>query len=441
MLRQLPHQPGGFAVVDPKGDLFSSTLLLMWERIEELRKHDPVSAQKLQSRVVIVDFSAHDPATSYNILSAQRGLDSDFFASSRADLLLDLLPAGDGLSMGASTLLTKIILLLAEFGLPVTVLSDVIYDDQFRDRLLHRSRQPDVVAYFTRQFIQLPRQTVAALARRTDSLFSSESVKCALSGPSAPSLSALQDSGQILLVNCWGENISRSVRQLLHAIVFSDIAQSIFSRKRRDVPYLVIADEAQHFFSTPKLRDHVEDVLSLSRSFGTFLCSITQSLATAVHDTRLLHTLQTNVRWSFSLRGEPSECAFLKPAFPASGRKPQPQPDPFKEPTYYTLNDERAAELNAVAHLPDRTGWFWYRPHSSEAIKISTSDVTLPTGQVMVQSMQKLMGDPNFGARLSRQEYELHLTKQKKTWKELPSFAKLDQTLAETYKRVRGKKQ
>lgn len=440
LLQKLPQDPGGLGVIDPKGDLFSGALLLVWQRLQELSKRDPEAAHDFQRRVVILDFSTTDPPLAYNILAKRPRIDAGYFASTRADLLLDLLPSGEGLSLGASALLTKVLLLLSEFNLPITWLSEILYNGDLRDRVLHRSQQPELKIYFTHQFAQVPRQTISALSRRVEALFSSESVRLALSGQTAPDMRALQDDGRIVLVNCFGEHISRSVRQLLQALVCTDIAQSIFARKRRDLPFLWVCDEAQHFFGTPRLRDHIEDVLTMSRSFGTFLCSLTQNLGSAVHDAGLLHSLQTNTRWSFSMRDEPSDCAFLKPAMPITGRKLQPQSDPFKEPTYYSMNDERTAELNAVANLPDRTGWFWYRPHSSEAIKITTADLTLPSGEAVGQSMKSLMSDPNFGMRISRQEYDRHVDARKKDWEETPASAELDQVLAQAYQRVRGSK-
>ena len=64
--------------------------------------------------------------------------------------------------------------------------------------------------------------------------------------------------------------MSRSVRQLLHGLVISDITQSVFARKSKEKPFLWIIDEAHNCFLTESLRDQMCDVLTMARSFGSF---------------------------------------------------------------------------------------------------------------------------------------------------------------------------
>ena len=437
LIETLPDS--GFGVLDPKGELFFGTQLLLSQRLNDLAKVDSEAARKLKDRVVILDFSCRDPISSYNIMVRSPTRDADFFAGSRSDLLLDLLPSGDGISLGGSTLLRKSILLLSEFGLPITWLDDVLHDGALRSRLLERSKNEDVRAYFTRQFASAPKQTVAALSRRMDGLFTSEGVRLALAGTKMPDFRALQDEGKIVLVNCFGANISRSVRQLLQALVLSDIAQSVFSRQAKKVCFPWFCDEGQNFFLTPRLRDHMYELLTMSRSFGTFMCCLTQNLGSAVQDSRLLHSLETNIRWSFSMRGEPGDCAFLRSALPVTGRRLQPQTDPFKEAAFFSLNDERTIELNAIGSLPDRTGYLWFRPKSSEAIRVTTADLTLPSGTSAGLAIGRLQRDATFGMRTSRNEYEQRIAERNQVWREIPSRADLGQTLAESYRQIRGR--
>jgi hypothetical protein len=409
--------------------------LLLAERIRELQETDPAASERLRQRVVIVDFSSRDPVSPYNILANGGSAEADFFAANRADLLLDLLPGGDGLSLGASALLRRAILLLSEFDLPITQLDGVLHDATLRSQLLQRSNNEAVKSYFDRQFASAPKQTIAAISRRMDALFSSESVRLALSGDAAPNFRELQDSGAIVLVNAFGENISRSVRQLLQALVLCDVAQSVFSRQKKEHSFPWFCDEAQNFFVSQSLRDRMHDVLTMSRSFGTYLCCLTQNIGSAVNDPRLLHSLYTNIRWSLSLRGEPGDCAFLKAALPVTGRTLQPQINPFKEPEVYSLSEERMMELNGVAHLPDRVGYFWHRPSSGEAVKMRTADLVLPEG--VGDFFQHLVTDPVFGKRVSRQEHDRSIARNR--WREeKPEASELNETLLDVYRRRRG---
>src|SRR5438128_7113462 len=163
----------GFGTLDAKRDLFLGELYLLQRRLEHLAGVDPQAATELRRRVVIHDFASRDPVSSSNILARWPGAEPDFFAWNRADLLLDLLEGGDGLSLGGTAALQKLILLLSEFELPITCLDEVLHDERLRSCLLARCRNSSVSTYFARQFPNVPKPTVAALERRMDALFAS----------------------------------------------------------------------------------------------------------------------------------------------------------------------------------------------------------------------------------------------------------------------------
>jgi len=436
LLGLFPHTHGvGFGVLDAKQDLFDATLFLVGRRFAGLERP---AARDLRRRVVVVDFSLRDPISPYNILARWPGADPEFFAQSRADLLLELLPGPDGVSLGGSALLRRAILLLSEFSLPITKLDALLHDEQFRGRLLGRSQNPSVAKYFAQQFPTLPRQTVAALSRRMEALFASETVRLVLSGTSAPDLRALQDEGKIVLVNCFGTDISRSVRQLLQALVLSDLAHATFARRHHDNAFLWIADEAQTFFLTQHLRDHMMDLLTMARSFGTHLMLVSQNMTTALQDARVLSVLHTNIRWAFAMRGEPGDCSFLRAALPVTGRRRKPQANPFEEPAFYSLNEERAMVLDETQSLPDRVGYLWIKSRSPEALRITVPTMPLPRGSELEAAIGTLRNDPTFGARFSRREHEQRIAARDREWLSEPE-GNLDATLAGAYRRVREK--
>ncbi len=427
----------GFGILDAKQDLFEGSLFLIGRRLAELER---AAARDLRKRTLVLDFSLRDPISPYNILARWPGADPEFFAQSRADLLLELLPGPDGVSLGASALLRWAILLLSEFGLPITWLDGVLHDDELRSRLLARSKNAGVAAYFSRQFRALPKQTVAALSRRIEALFSSEAVRLALSGPSAPDFRALQDEGKIVLVNVFGADISRSVRQLLQALVLSDLAHATFARRNHDSPFLWIADEAQNFFLTPRLREHMMDLLTMARSFGTHLVLVSQNMGAALQDARIQGVLHTNIRWAFAMRGEPGDCAFLRSALPVTGRRRKPRTTPFEEPSFYSVNEERALVLDEIASLADRVGYFWLKDRSQEAVRVTVPPVALPPEPERKSAIEALRRDPTFGMRLSRREYAERVAARDQAWRPEPEpeAADLGAALAGTYRRVRG---
>src|SRR5437867_6129481 len=391
-----------FGVLDAKGELFERTLFLMARLLDEL---PPNEAQRLAERIVIVDLSSPDPLTSYNIAGAWSGSDLDFFASSRVGTFQELLPAGDGLTLRGGAIVKHVLMLLAEHRLPFSYFDRVLSSEPFRATLLSRSEEGDVRDYFRFHFTNEGRATIAAVrARIVSSLLSSLSLKLALSGETAPDFRRLQDEGKIVLINCAGPNISRTVARTLQALFLSDIRQAVFARQRKG-PYLWICDEAQNFFRTRQLRENMVELLTQSRSFGAFFLYLTQNLTTAVQESDMLETLHTNVRWSLSMRGTAKDGAFLQPAFPLTGRMAKPRINPYAPAEFYSHAEERSLLLAGLAHLPDRTGWLWLKSKTGEAMKMRTRTLDLPLGDEFKQMVNRVRANPRIGGRTSRAEF------------------------------------
>src|SRR5437867_1794884 len=388
-----------FGVLDAKGELFERTLYLISRMLDEL---SPEEAQRFADRIAIVDFSSPDPLTSYNIASAWSGSDLDFFATSRVGTFQELLPSGDSLTLRGSAIVKHVLMLLAEHRLPFSNFDRVLSSEPFRAELLSRSSQDDVRDYFRFHFTNEGRATIAAVrARVVSSLLSSLSLKLALSGQGAPDLRELQDSGKIVLINCAGPNISRPVARTLQALFLSDIRQAVFARKLKN-PYLWVCDEAQNFFRTRQLRENMTELLTMSRSFGSFFLYLTQNITTAVQEGEMLETLHTNTRWSLSMRGTTKDGAFLKEAFPVTGRMSKPRNNPYAPLEFYSPAEERSILLAGLAHLPDRTGWLWLKSNTGEAMKIRTATLTLPEGTEFREAVDRIRDNPRIGQRLSR---------------------------------------
>jgi hypothetical protein len=401
-LLELDEPEVSFGVLDAKGELFERTLCLIYGRLAQL---PAAEAEALRKRVVIVDLACPDPLSSYNVACPWQGSDLDFFATSRVDTFLELLPSGDGLSLRGSSIVKHALLLLAEHRLPFSHFDRVLSSEVFRTELLGRSKSDDLKHYFRFHFPNENRATIAAVrARLASSLFSCESLKLALSGETAPDFRMLQDEGKIVLINCAGPTISRTTARTLQALFLSDIRQAVFARHNRR-PYLWVCDEAQNFFRTRQLRENMTDLLTMSRSFGSFFLYLTQNLTTAVQEREMLETLYTNIRWSFSMRGTSRDGAFLEPAFPISGRREKPRSNPYAPREYYSPREERAILLEDLTHLPDRVGWLWLKSLTGEAIRLTTAPLHLPRGDAFTATVNRLRKDPSLGGRLARAKY------------------------------------
>lgn len=402
-----------FGVLDAKGELFERTLYFLARRLAALQ---PAQGEALRQRVVIIDLASPDPLTSYNIASAWSSSDLDFFATSRVDTFQELLPSGDGLSMRGGSIVRHALKLLAECDLPFSYFDHVLSSESFRAKLLACPVSDDLRHYFRSHFPNEGRATVAAVRGRVVSaLFSSMSLKLALSGPDAPDFRRLQDEGAIVLINCAGPNIPRATARTLQALFLSDIRQAVFGRTNQ-MPYLWVCDEAQNFFRTKPLRENMADLLTMSRSFGAFFLYLTQNLATAVQDGEMLETLHTNIRWSLSLRGTPRDAAFLQGALPVTGRMAKPRANPYAPSECYSPTEKRNLLIQGIAHLPDRVGWLWLKPETGEAMKITTKWLDIPAGAEFQEAVQRIKGDARIGSRIPRGAYLAEMERRDAVW-------------------------
>jgi len=221
---------------------------------------------------------------------------------------------------------------------------------------------------------------------------------------------------------------------LLQGLLLSDIRQAILARPNDPrVTFLWEVDEAPNFFATRQQQEDLTDICTMGRSFGSFFCFLCQNLSTAVPDARILETLHTNTRWSLTLRGTPRDALYLRAALPVTGRRPRPDPLPFRERTFYSAEEERALTLEGVAHLPDRTGYLWLKARSPEAVKITTRGLALPGGEEFRETVESLREEPRLGGRLSRTAYENLIAERDREWRDVREETGLADRLEKRY--------
>jgi hypothetical protein len=403
-----------FGLLDAKGETFERAIFLIARLLDTL---PPAAAERLRRRLVIIDFSSVDPITSFSLAAPWSGADLDYFATSRMETLSELFPSSDGVSLRGSSILKHTIKVLAEQRVPFSYADQLLNSDAFRARLLSGSKDDELRQYFESHFPSESRATVAALrARLTATLFSSASLKLALAGATAPDFKELMDTGAIVLVNCAGANIPRATARTLQSLVVADIRQAVFNREIR-TPYLWICDEAQHLFRTKYLRDHMTDLLTMSRSFGVHGLLITQNLTKAVQDAEVSEILHTNTKWALVLRGSAKDAVFLKPAFPVSGRCEKPRSGPYALPDFYSISEERNLILQEVAHLPDREAWCWIKSLTGEAFRFRTRTMDIPTDAAFQELVDGIRRDPTIGRRSSRVDYLEDIRRRDAEWK------------------------
>jgi len=361
-----------FGVLDPKGELFTLVLSYLYAIAYRLPEN---KREKLRRKVYILDFS-HDVLISpYHLLASQPGVPEEVLVASRIEMISEQFSGLSPLTVRMKQCLKPFLQLMVEFNLPLPFFEKLCTNPLLLTALVERSQNPLTQEYFRYRFANESKGTVMALQQRIDALLVSPGVRLSLSAPSAPDFAQLQDEGAIILINTAGRFITRGISELLLGILFADLKQSIFRRANPQQKYLWLCDEVQNLCKTAMNREGLFDVLTMSRSFGSFLLLMTQSLTSSIHDQEILNAIMTNVRWVLMLRSTLRDAALIATGLPVTGQCFKPQQNPYDAPKRMTESEEGKLRLEEITSFKDRVGYFWYKAELPMAIKLTTPNV------------------------------------------------------------------
>ena len=378
LLTQILNQPGkshSFGILDAKGELFEKAVLYLQAFLFRLK---PVEREVINKKIIVIDFADDNLITPYNILARKEFLADELMIANRIDTISEQFSGLADLSVRMRMVLKYLFLLMVELDLPLSCFDQLCAEPVLLGCLVERSKNTAVQDYFASRFEGEGRLTLLALRQRIDALLISEGVRLSLSASSAPDFAALQDQGFIILINTAGRNITRGISELLQGLILSDIKQSVFRRSNPSNKFLWFCDEAQNLYKSSTNREHMVDLLTMGRSFGSFFVLLTQSLTSAVRDQDVLNSLMANVRWVVMLRSTPRDAELIAPAIPVTGNRTKPQRQPFEPARYMTEGEELKARLNEITKLPDRQGYCWLKAHLNMAMRITTPLVPPP---------------------------------------------------------------
>jgi hypothetical protein len=375
----LSNSSGGnrlaFGVLDAKGELFERVVAYLYAHLYRLR---PPDRARFLHKIVLIDFSSSAAITSYNLLAPKVGTSNELVVANRIESISDQFSGLSEVTARMKTVMKYLFLLMAEFRLPLSFCERLCGDPYVLNRLAERSKDGQVKDYFAQRFRSESAATILAVRQRLDSLFISEGVRLSLSASTAPDFAALQDEGQIVLINTAGRNITRGISELLQGLILSDIKQSVFQRIAPDSPFLWFFDEAQNLYRTAANREHMVELLTMARSFGSYFVLLTQSLTSAVRDQDILNSILTNVRWLILLRSTLRDSGLISTAIPLTGRMTKARNNPFEPPRLLSDSEELKSRLNEITRFPDRTAYCWLKAHLPSAVRMTTPQVPPP---------------------------------------------------------------
>jgi hypothetical protein len=364
-----------FGALDPKNELFHKLIQYLYAFLYRLK---PEERDQLKQKIAIIDLANTEVIAPYNILARRDYLPDEVMVANRIDSISDQFSGLSEVSVRMKTILKYALLLLAEYDLPISFFEQICVNSWLLTSLVEWSKSPQLRDYFLNRFDGESKSTLLAVRQRLDAVLLSEGVRLSLSADSAPDFTRLQDQGAIVLINTAGPNINRGVSELLQGLILSDIKQSVFRRTNPGRKFLWFFDEAQNLYKSAANRNHMVDLLTMARSFGSFFVLLTQSLTSAVHDQDVLNSILANVRWIIMLRSTLRDAGLIAPAIHLTGNQPKPKHNPFEETKHLTESQELQARLNEIPKLPDRTAYCWLKAQLGEAVKITTPQVPLP---------------------------------------------------------------
>jgi hypothetical protein len=336
---------GGIAVLDLKGDLFAHLSVM----------RDQLEAQG--APVHIFDLTHGDAIIPYDLLLPQAGENQAAVISRRMETLGDLLGTTD-LSLRMRRMLRAMLTLLATSQLSFASLESLLEAPSIALRLAAKTKDERLKRYFLQDFPKEKSTTLPALRYRLDPLLASQQVRLSLSAGSQIDFPQAMDHSAVILINLAG--VGGQSSRVLQSLILSDLRQATFARRKVDRPFLIVIDEAQLLFKNPTDKANLSTLLCLSRSFGVFTVSITQSLRSAIADASLYADFETNLGWLFMLRSGLTDASLIRPGLPEVDSQSIPK------------------VLNSIPNLPNRQGFFWLRGLGTKAIKTKVHEVISP---------------------------------------------------------------
>ncbi|MDA2925825.1 hypothetical protein MYX78_01100, partial [Acidobacteria bacterium AH-259-G07] len=370
------HSGISFGLIDAKGELFEKFHQAL---DHEMSRLGVAERAMLEKKVKSLNFSNASHPVPYNLLKSRQGESPELLVQRRMEVFNDVIGREGHLSLRMSRMLRYFLLLALEFDLSFPLLEFLFTNTEVTQHLAYNSKNLRLKSYFATDF---PREstTLLALSQRLDFLLHNEAVRLSFGADSAVDFQDLMDRGVVVMINCGGPSTPRALSRIIQSLLLSDLRQAIFSRTKPQHHYTWFIDEAQCLFSQSADTENLSSILSMSRSYGTHLVLITQSLLSAIPDREFFTNLETNFRWLLLFRSGLQDAQIVRPAIPCTGRVIRQRYGRGRL-SYMSPEQEIRHRLREVANLPPQNAYFWLRGANTQAIQIRSHHLRFPQKQ------------------------------------------------------------
>lgn len=296
MAAQLILQNRACAIIDPHTDLAEDVLRLLVEQ-GYYRRPDAMR------RVLYVDFANPQRFVPFNVLRAPSSMPAPSYEIAR-NLVEATTRAWPSLAGGAAPQFENLLLaaasVLIDNGLPLTALTPLLTDAAYRERLLRRVRDPQVLDFFRSRYDKGAHLSESTL-RRAFLLTYPPPLRYSLGQrENLLDFRALMDGQISLICNLGGLDVQ--TQRLLGCLLTVGFETAALSRAdlppAARSPYHLILDEFSQFAAQSGVA--LERVLALTRKYGLYLTLAHQTWS-QVAATKLQGALQNTTFITFRL--------------------------------------------------------------------------------------------------------------------------------------------
>lgn len=367
--------------LDPKGELVGLVREVAASLLPVLSDE---AAERLLSRLVVVDPFGSDALLPFNVLTVEDGTDTEAAAWDLVGVLGQLAGSPLGVLQDAFThALVTLGMELAARPEGFTLLDLAGYLDRPHElrALGLRSANPAVRAYFSAP--RLPPASLHGVRARLTRLLRLPGARRMLGARTCTSFRALLRDHIVLLDLGSSPLGSRDVADFWLGVFGGRLARAVFARDGSEPASIIVLDEFHMCAEAARwTAADLERILAVSRSRRVHLMLASQSLDAARRASSALpHVALTNCDWRMIFRVEIDDARAAAHLLPVTGRRPRGAPRPWDETPrdpFLSPAEEMRALVERLARLPQRELLFADRTLGGAASAfVRTSDVVV----------------------------------------------------------------
>ena len=374
----------GCGVLDPHSDLIGDLFQYL--------AANPERVEEQWDRIIYFDPSRDDYLLPFNVLDT--GLNPYETAQNVVEAFRRTWPKALAEAPRFTNIVMAALLTLIANELTLVEMPKLLTDTGFRNRLLRKVNDPELVSFWRDRYEKWGRETpiiVESVLNKVTAFTLNPQLRLILgAGENRLNFRQIMDEGKVLLVDLG--RCDAETRRLLGSLIVTGLEQAARSRKdsvdRR--PFYFCIDEFQDFCANDGAAHTLAQILSECRKFGLHLTLAHQTLSQINERMRgALGNIQLKVVFGVS-RADAEILA--RHLFQVNGervkhRVPDATQQERSHPIYYTLQEEWEKVIQSLQNLKPRTA-FVRRPAKKGVTKIKT--ITILNGSIDEQELEVL---------------------------------------------------